>query len=169
MIFKLNLKKVGAAVETFRGSQRARQLLEKLVDYPNVPRKKPKFFNFMMNSFRSYGVNESQLNEIWSVIEEFDKKTANNGNNNENQTLKRKIETIDTTIVPQLKQQKLDSNRITEAAVVDESDENNSFDWTRLIKDECCKHSNNEIDFKKLEKKVSKLDFKSSYHFSQLE
>jgi len=148
---------VGAAVETFRGSQRARVLLEKLVDYPNVPRKKAKFFNFMMNSFRSYGVNESQLNEIWSVIEAFDKKTiiSNGGGSNgsiENQNLKRKLEKSETIADDSSKHQKIDTNHITEEAVV-ESDEN-SFDWTRFIKEACCKNPNNEIDFKKLEKKV---------------
>ncbi len=152
---------MGDAVTTFRGSQRARQILEKLVDYPNVPRKKPKFFNFMMNSFRSYGVNESQLNEIWSVIEVFDKKTANPNNNNggdiESQNLKRKLDNSQNNIEVPAKQQKVDSTRITEETIA-ECDEN-SFDWTHIIKEECCKHPNNEIDYKKLEKKVRNVYF----------
>lgn len=114
----------------------------------------------MMNSFRSYGVNESQLNEIWSVIEVFDKKTTSNNNNGgdiESQNLKRKLDNCENNIEVSTKQQKVDSSRITEETVV-ECDEN-SFDWTHIIKEECCKHPNNEIDFKKLEKKVRNVYF----------
>ena len=144
-IFSINLKKVSAAVESFRGSQRARQLLEKLTDFPNVPRKKAKFFNFMFNSFRSYGVNEAQLDEIWSVIEEFDKQSKQDAakaavaNSNANQKRKHAEE------------EESESNKKTKLA---EEPEEIAFDWATLIKTECCKHPNNEIILKKLEKKV---------------
>ena len=80
------------AVETFQGSPKAKSLLEKLTDYPNVPRKKAKFFNFVRNSFRSYHITDGQLEEIWNVIESFDKaEKSQNGNNSQNGNLKSEL------------------------------------------------------------------------------
>ena len=147
------LEKVSAALATFRGSQRARFLLEKLTDFPNVPRKKPKFFNFMLNSFRSHGVTESQLEEIWSVIEAFDKKQQQVAPPPQPRAQSDEMSTV--------KKRKLDQVDADCDSPAVKSDENTSFDWTLFIKNECCKHPNNEVDLSKLEKKVRN----DSHHF----
>ena len=154
------------AVEAFRGSAKAKSILGKLTDFPNVPRKKAKFFNFMKNSFRSYGVNDSILEEIWNVIEEFDKATkqqtpqsngtdhtkASNGNSI-NQPLKRKLEYEDE------EEEKKEEPPVKLTAINDtENNENGSkFDWVNEIKKICSKKDQNQIKFEKLIKKVIKI------------
>lgn len=143
------------AVETFRGSQRAKELLEKLTDFPNIPRKKAKFFNFMKNSFRSYGVHDGLLNEIWAVIENFDKKPAAkpavtapvpvvDENNNDNK--KRKLD----------KDESSEEKIVKKKTVCEEVKAPIKFDWIESSKLECSRKTENEISFKKLFKKILK-------------
>lgn len=134
-----------------------------MTDYPNVPRKKAKFFNFTRNSFRSYSVTDSMLEEIWSVIESFDKaeKTANSNNNNQNKqtnsnsaNLKRKLD--------QIEEENENSNK--KQQVKEESAENvDKFDWLEALKKECCKNDQNQISLSKLEKKVIQIILCSFY------
>lgn len=137
------LEKVTKAVQTFKGSNRAKILLEKVIDFPNIPRKKVKFFNFARNSFRSYGVNDSLLDEIWTVIEQFDK-----NDKIEQIALKRKLDDETVTTQP-LKFIKLD-------VVTSEKcqDETNKFDWIDLIQSELNKKESHQISLAKLAKKV---------------
>lgn len=142
------------AVQSFRGSQKAKAILAKLTDYPNVPRKKAKFFNFMKNSFRNFGVNDSMLEEIWIVIESFDKLNKqepvnpNNTTNNSSQYnstsngIKRKLEEIQEPIdeIPSEQNQNTAND--------------SQFDWITEIKNVCTKNQENQIKFKKLAKKV---------------
>ncbi|CAF0964512.1 unnamed protein product [Brachionus calyciflorus] len=142
-------EKVLKAVESFRGSPKAKSLLEKLQDYPNVPRKKAKFFNFVRNSFRSYNVSDSQLEEIWGVIESFDKADKpQNGQNNSNQTngnnnnLKRKLEENENDENESISQQKKQLNKnLTESSENKNTQENvepdsKEFDWQQFILNE---------------------------------
>ena len=145
------LKKVVQAVEGFSGSQRAKGLLEKLTEYPNIPRKKAKFFNFMYNSFRSYGVHDGLLGEIWTVIESFDKKPA--------QPAAKPTQNVSPPApIESANKRKLDEPEIVESnkkIAISESDVmENKFDWIESAKTECLKKTNNEIIFKKLFKKV---------------
>lgn len=138
---------------SFKGSGKAKSLLEKMIEYPNVPRKKAKFFNFVRNSFRYLNVNDSQIDEIWSIIEAFDRKeaqppshpqthstkseeVAQNGqaSNGSSSPKKRKLEELqdDTTVTSNI----------------------NDFDWLGEIKRLCMKSENNELPLEKLEKKV---------------
>ena len=43
-------------------------VLERMLTYDNIPRKKAKFENFMRNSFRSM-VNPGMIERIWNIIE----------------------------------------------------------------------------------------------------
>jgi cell growth-regulating nucleolar protein len=45
-----------------------KKILETISTFDNIPRKKPKFMNFMKNSFRYMKVNE--LEEAWTLLEE---------------------------------------------------------------------------------------------------
>jgi len=146
---------VVSAVETFRGSQRAKELLEKLTEFPNIPRKKAKFFNFMKNSFRSYGVHDGLLAEIWTVIESFDKKPAQPVKAVAAPTPeKRKAEEVTAESVQPAKKLSVDKTETT-------SKEQKKFDWIESSKLECGKKDNNEISFKKLFKKLLK-DYKKT-------
>jgi len=131
---------VVAAVAGFRGSSRAKELLEKLTEFPNIPRKKAKFFNFMRNSFRSYGVHDGLLGEVWTVIESFDKKqpekkAAEAG-------VKRKADTDQVAEVGKAKKMAV------------EVENNKKFDWIESSRLEFARKEGREMKFKKLFKKV---------------
>lgn len=157
--------KVIQAVATFRGSARSKQVLEKLTDFPNVPRKKVKFFNFMRNSFRSYGVSDAQLEEIWSVIESFDKVNNNNATNEaanfgnggaSSDDLKRKL-TDDTISASEIKKLNTNGSSSSSSQIQPEtSDIDAGLDWVELIKSQCVKSPSNELCLKKLQKKLFK-------------
>ena len=160
------MDKILRAVEAFRGSAKAKALLEKMTDFPNVPRKKAKFFNFMRNSFRSFGVYDSLLEEIWTVIESFDKKeatTANNGVNNNNTSHqngnKRKLEETEAEDV---------TTSVSKKAHAEE-DESSGFDWLESIKKECLKNENKQIQLEKLIKKLFKKYQKHKNQSSDVE
>ncbi|RNA23693.1 cell growth-regulating nucleolar [Brachionus plicatilis] len=140
-------EKVLKAVESFKGSPKAKSLLQKLTDYPNVPRKKAKFFNFIRNSFRSFNLNQSQLEEIWNVIESFDKADKNTNGNN----LKRKLEDS----VEQDEKNEIEIKKPKDGDV-NEDKSSDDFDWIEVLKKECIKHQDCSVSFEKLEKKVFK-------------
>ena len=129
-------------MSAFNGSARAKTLLEKLTDFPNVPRKKPKFMNFMRNSFRSYGVTDAMLNEIWTVIEKMDAPTQQSNGAKNTGAQKRPLEVEEPQAGPQKK-------------VKDEESPSAEFDWLAEIKQECAKKDSNQIKLNKLEKKVN--------------
>lgn len=140
-------------MEVFRGSAKAKSLLEKLVEYPNVPRKKAKFVNFIRNSFRYLGANDAQIEEIWTIIESFDKKPApntqssTNSSNGHHQNGSKPSQTVEEK--PPTTKRKLDEIENAEETATAE------FDWLEEIKRVCCKKENNEIPLEKLEKKVN--------------
>lgn len=98
----------------------------------------------MKNSFRSFGLNDSLLDEIWSVIDSFDKAAPNTTNGNVN---KRPVEEV-TESVETVKKLKPDT----------ESQE--EFNWFELIKKQCEKdETNRQISYDKLVKKVFHASF----------
>lgn len=129
------------AVAVFNGSARARTLLEKLTDFPNVPRKKPKFMNFMRNSFRSYGVTDAMLNEIWTVIEKMDAPPQQQNGKPAQPPPKRQAEEDVAT---------------SDAKKVKDDDDAAGFDWLAEIRAECGKKESGQVKLSKLEKKVSR-------------
>lgn len=133
-----------SAVENFRGSSRAKDLLEKLTDFPNIPRKKAKFFNFMHNSFRSYGVHDGLLGEIWTVIESFDKKPA------------AVVPVIAKPVEVKVEapKRKADEEAPNEPDAKKQAAEVKKFDMIESSKLVCSQREDNEITFKKLFKKV---------------
>jgi hypothetical protein len=150
------------AVESFKGSQRATIILEKLVDYPNVPRKKTKFFNFMRNSFRSYGINDFQLNEIWSVIDSFEK--TNNSIIPDHQSIDANIKRH--AIIDE-KNNEISNKKLKSSDAMLECEKeinlDNEFDWFLLIKNECQKNEKNLIKKQKLQKKVKMIFYEFMY------
>lgn len=152
-------EKVVAAVETFRGSSRAKTLLEKLTEFPNIPRKKAKFFNFMKNSFRSFGIHDGLLEEVWNVIEAFDKKQA---------AEQKPVKPAETTQPAQSNDSKRKLNEVegddleAEHSNKKQATESTKFDWIESSKAECAKQDDQQIKFKKLFKKILKSYKKTS-------
>lgn len=54
-------------------SNEAKKLLMKLQDYPNIPRKRAKFLNFLTNSLRFF--NTKVAEEVWDAFQELNKPT----------------------------------------------------------------------------------------------
>jgi len=159
------LEKVQTAVVEFRGSARGKALLQGLADYPNLPRKKSKFVNFIKNSFRSVPFNDALIEEVWTVIDNLDKASKQqqqqqkqqqvaNGKENasQQQGVKRKVDDDD-------QQQEEEEAQIT-ANQENNCNEEALFDWYEQIKKQCKKlqddNNNNQISITKLEKKIFK-------------
>ncbi len=112
----------------------------------------------MRNSFRSYCINDTQLNEIWSVIDSFDNNNSQQSSqkNTDQETNKRKLQEEcheDNSIYKK-------ANLSSDARFNSEFNENieSEFDWFELIKTECVKNQDtNGVSLKKLQKKVPKF------------
>jgi len=66
----------------------ALKTIDFIKDYTNIPRKRPKFINFIKNTCK--WSNQKAIEEIWEMLEKNKKKCSQPGN--ENPHLKRKIE-----------------------------------------------------------------------------
>ncbi|CAG5116547.1 unnamed protein product [Candidula unifasciata] len=60
------IEKVQSAIDKSVSNPNLKGLLERLKDYPNIPRKKIKFVNFLKNSLRIY--NDSLINQVWDTL-----------------------------------------------------------------------------------------------------
>ncbi|KAL5021048.1 hypothetical protein ScPMuIL_000203 [Solemya velum] len=59
-------RQVQDAVDRSGGNQRLKSTLERLTDYPNIPRKRPKFENFMKNSMN---VHDGRIvDQVWELL-----------------------------------------------------------------------------------------------------
>lgn len=60
------LQQVDTAIKSSSASPRLRQLLERMKDYPNIPRKQAKFLNFIKNSLKIF---DPQLGmALWDIL-----------------------------------------------------------------------------------------------------
>jgi len=162
------LEKIQHASETNSISKKAKDLLETLKDFDNIPRKKPKFMNFLKNSVRIYDTRLGE--EVWSVFSapvvtkepakvEESKQNLEQKKSDENPNLKRKNETSTeqlgsnnskiakkekTTKDSEVKDDKEDSGNKTQAL---------SFSWFKSLKN-VVENNDGKISLKKLKKKV---------------
>ncbi|CAF5055064.1 unnamed protein product, partial [Rotaria socialis] len=58
---------VQSAINLNSGSAQAKIILNKLQYYPNTPRKRAKFINFVNNSIK--GFSPRVVEEVWSILE----------------------------------------------------------------------------------------------------
>ena len=87
------------------------------------------------------------LEEIWSVIESFDKKPAVVPQLPQQEQQKRKLDEIEPENIEDKKRTKIIEEIPTQ-------DETTKFDWLELIKNELNKKENHQISLLKLSKKV---------------
>lgn len=129
-------------------SQSILNILQTISTYENIPRKKAKFLNFMKNSFRY--MKQDDLESAWTLLEEAMKESreqqqpptpATNGT-------KRKLDE-EAPKHEDEKKLKLEESEETEL------DKSNKFSWSTSMK-EILLSKQNEIDIKKLKKKVLK-------------
>lgn len=104
----------------------------------------------MKNSFRSYGVHDGLLGEIWTVIESFDKKPmAAVKPAAPSAPEKRKSEESTETEQP--------AKKLAIEETEQKATKTKKFDWIESSQLECSRKENNEIKFKKLFKKVRQI------------
>ncbi|BFY98279.1 hypothetical protein BsWGS_01319 [Bradybaena similaris] len=60
------IEKVQSAIDKSVSNPKLKGLLERLKDYPNIPRKKIKFVNFLKNSLKFH--NEALINQVWDTL-----------------------------------------------------------------------------------------------------
>ncbi|CAF3552263.1 unnamed protein product [Rotaria socialis] len=70
---------VQSAINLNSGSAQAKIILNKLQYYPNTPRKRAKFINFVNNSIK--GFSPRVVEEVWSILETLLPKPGNNESN----------------------------------------------------------------------------------------
>ncbi|XP_054167210.1 cell growth-regulating nucleolar protein-like [Oppia nitens] len=78
------VQKVKSVINEMDTNSHLRGLMQKLVLYDNIPRKRPKFTNFIKNCIHI--TNESYIQQMWDIFEKVIKsdETTNNNNNNNN-------------------------------------------------------------------------------------
>nr|XP_027204052.1 cell growth-regulating nucleolar protein-like [Dermatophagoides pteronyssinus] len=74
------IMKIKSLVEQNTYPKEINSVLNSLIRYENIPRKKAKFINFVRNSFRIR--NEMLIDKIWNIFEEAIKNQKNSNNNN---------------------------------------------------------------------------------------
>ncbi|XP_005089829.1 cell growth-regulating nucleolar protein [Aplysia californica] len=60
------IEKVQGAIEKASSNPKLKGLLERLTDYPNIPRKKAKFENFLKNSLRV--LSPALISQVWDLL-----------------------------------------------------------------------------------------------------
>ncbi|XP_055894704.1 cell growth-regulating nucleolar protein-like [Biomphalaria glabrata] len=87
------IEKVQKAIEVSASNTKLKDILEKLKEYPNIPRKKQKFENFLKNSLRFH--NQALINQLWDVL--MSAAVANTVKNGKNTTCETKTEISQNT------------------------------------------------------------------------
>ncbi|KAH7641475.1 lyar-type c2hc zinc finger containing protein [Dermatophagoides farinae] len=111
------ITKIKSLVEQNSYPKEINSILNSLLKYENIPRKKAKFFNFIRNSFRIR--NDNLIDKIWSIFEEAIKnqnsKNSNgstrNDHSNGDQEKPKKDDQIVSTVNEQQKQHDQTSNQ----------------------------------------------------------
>lgn len=166
---------VQSAINLNTGTTPAKALLKKLQNYPNTPRKRAKFINFVGNSVK--GFQPRVVEEVWSILENLIPKGGNE-NNGTNQTAMEKQQeaksensnvphtqngngvlkrSLDSDSEDPKKKLKADEN---DEKVDDESSETKNpscrFEWYDELKRAFSKAEDQTMNFETLKKKICK-------------
>ena len=148
----MKLQKLKSAIDNFNGTQHIKQLMQRLITYDNIPRKKAKFRNFIRSCLRV--TNDYYIDQMWTICETVFKtetldsdnasptKRQLNGNQNEVQTNGKKFKTNEKT--EQIEE--LEKN----------SDIQPKLKMKKIVVDILKERENHEMSLKKLRKRVIK-------------
>jgi cell growth-regulating nucleolar protein len=156
---------VQSAINLNSGSAQAKVLLKRLQSYPNTPRKRAKFINFVNNSIK--GFPPRTVEEVWSILENLLPKPSNN---EANQLKKVDTEDQNTFEVPEDVDESQSKRKTTEDSeqsskkqkTTDENDNvqavpsNPRFEWYDEIKLALSKATDQTLSLDALKKKVFK-------------
>lgn len=148
-------------------SNSVQNVLQSLVNYDNIPRKKAKFVNFVQNSFR---IRDKELiNNVWDIFESSIKNSKSNDNSSNGQNaVKRTIDEVETKtdqINNNTKIAKISNEEIDNSVTIQTKTEVPKM--KKIIEEILNKHGS--ISIEKLRKKVLKryrnvkLDSDSNY------
>ncbi|CAF1284920.1 unnamed protein product [Rotaria sordida] len=129
---------VQSAINLNSGSTQAKVLLKKLQYYPNTPRKRGKFINFVNNSIK--GFPPRVVEEVWSILETLIPKASNNESN---QTKKNDTEDQDQNI-SQAPVKKEDMDESQSKRKTNEDNEESSKKQKTIHENEIVQEDNNQ-------------------------
>ncbi|XP_071948664.1 uncharacterized protein C16C10.8-like [Antedon mediterranea] len=166
------LERVREASTSSHTNPKMKSLLNQIIEYPNIPRKKTKFENFLKNSLRLY--DKHLMQQAWLIVSgPDDKKTTEEtskkiGEKNEQQT-KNIVETDATQVEGSIsscngKKKRTHSDDEGDDCEVSSKQaclqishdikHTEKFKWSSVIKRILREKENNEMSIKKLRKKV---------------
>ncbi|KAI1303097.1 hypothetical protein HDE_02444 [Halotydeus destructor] len=132
-----------------------RKHLERLAEYPNIPRKKPKFFNFLQSSMRIF---DPTIHEhLWHIVDSANKQASVQAKNAGTvQGTKRPLESDEKTNgeTPNTDIKKPKSEENIDAKSQDNSDQAIvNFKWSKAVK-KILKNNDGVLSLKKLRKQL---------------
>ncbi|CAH1966085.1 unnamed protein product [Acanthoscelides obtectus] len=140
-----------------------RNLLNKISNYNNVPRKKVKFMNFIMSSSGGRA-NRKEVEEVWDIIETYKNSQKGNGNT---QTTQKNEASIKEMKVENVKRKALDTdsdipnkkNKLDDGLTIEETDTVKFSFQEKIVS---ILNAKGCISLKKLQKKVLNAYLKHS-------
>ncbi|CAH1785076.1 unnamed protein product [Owenia fusiformis] len=160
------LSQVERAITKAHDKPHLKSLLQKMLDYPNIPRKKAKFQNFLSNSLR---IRDTKLVEqVWDILMSEAPPPAVPLNPTTAQSIESKIElktetskrktstSEDTETVKKKKKDKVQDVNGKALTNGETEDTAEKFNWEATITKILSKNGNSEIPIKKLRKKFLK-------------
>lgn len=160
---------VQSAINLKTGSSQANILMKKLQYYPNTPRKRAKFINFVNNSIK--GFPPRTVEEVWSLLENLIPKGPTNENNqgkqqsgNNEQQSNETSQTQDQSASKRQIDNDDDDQQSSKKAKTENADDdanqavpsNPHFEWYDEIKRALNKADNQTLDLDVLTKKIFK-------------
>jgi cell growth-regulating nucleolar protein len=139
------------------------QQLRALCNYPNIPRKKPKFVNFVRNCLKIHDM--SMIEKVWSVIEEANKKPEEKQKGQTNGNAGKRAHEEPTVSETDSKIQKTEQSKeevvvfnghSTGNIAVNGETPHMRFKWKHVIL-EILSKKDNQLPIRKLKKKVRYL------------
>ncbi|KAI0981128.1 hypothetical protein GJ496_010451 [Pomphorhynchus laevis] len=138
-------KLVQKAILSKEGSPKCRELLNRLQDFPNTPRKKTKFLNFVVNSL--HGFRMDQVEEAWEIISKYSNLQTDTDKNNLFAAEKNcECSTIEIFTSPIAQQQKKESQLVNHPDDEKSSPQMNKNEYNEL-------QMTNEKHLKRMQKK----------------
>lgn len=161
----LYLQKVKSLISENQYPREIQNILNSLVHYDNIPRKKPKFANFVKNSFRIR--DDNLISKIWDI---FQNALKANASVNDEQAVGDQQKGLKRSISETVEETKVDENINPEKKVIKMDDDEKlqiEEKTTETIKMKKVVKSflteNSEMDIRKLKKKVIKFYHKNGF------
>lgn len=163
------MQHIKSAINGANVSAHVNELLQRLTQFDNIPRKKIKFFNFVKNCMKVR--NDSIIEQMWSIFEQANKQTDSQNSkdpiissqntqlndtkmqNTDNKRNINQVEEMDSTHNKKIKALKDQEENILQTDTNLEAS-NDRIKMIKLVKTVLTNAKNNQMSINKLKKKV---------------